>query len=412
MTGSAPGRMVGRAWGDAEGSERVQTLWRRVFDAAPAGVWAAPGRVNLIGEHVDYNRGPCLPIAVPHRTFVAVRPRPDDIIRIVSALAPEQVWTGSLDTVAAGSAPSWVGYAAGPVWALAELGHSVGGFDAAIDSCLPLGAGLSSSAALECSVALAVAELAGLGLADTDAGRSVLAAACVRAENDIVGAPTGGMDQAASLRSRAGHALVLDTLDHSAGAVPCDLAGAGLQLLVIDTRVSHALVDGQYAARRRACEQAAAQLGVGSLREVTDLDAALARLTDPMLRRRARHVLTEIDRVWQVHALLRAGRVGSIGPALDASHASLRDDYEVSCPELDAAVDAARGAGALGARMTGGGFGGAAIALVENDTQQHVRDQVRKVFADRGWLEPVIFAVVPAAGAARVRPAVERPGPV
>jgi galactokinase len=321
-----PDAAAGRAWGDAEGSDRVQALWRRVFGSAPAGVWAAPGRVNLIGEHVDYNRGPCLPIAVPHRTFVAIRPRPDDTIRMVSALAPEQVWTGTLAAVADGSAPGWVGYAAGPVWALAELGHRIGGFDAAIDSCLPLGAGLSSSAALECSVALAIAELAGLGLADTDAGRSVLAVACVRAENDIVGAPTGGMDQAASLRSQPGHALLVDTLDQSAGAVRCDLAGAGLQLLVIDTRVSHALVDGQYAARRWACEQAAAQLGVGSLREVTDLDATLVRLTDPMLRRRTRHVVTEIDRVWQVHALLRAGRVGAIGPALDASHASLRDE--------------------------------------------------------------------------------------
>jgi galactokinase len=360
--------------------------------------------VNLIGEHVDYNGGLCLPMALPHRTFAAVRRRPDDQVRLVSALDPAQVWTGRLAELAPGSVGGWVGYAGGPAWALAQAGHVLGGFDAAIDSCVPLGAGLSSSAAIECAVALALDELFGLGLAVAgDPGRAQLAAACVRGENEVAGAPTGGMDQAASLRATAGHALLLDTLDHSVAQVPFDLAAAGLQLLVIDTRAEHALVDGQYAARRAACHAAAQRLGVATLREVADLPGALAVLPDPEQQARVRHVVSEIARVEQFVALVRSGAVRQVGPLMDASHDSLRDDYEVSCAELDVAVETARSAGALGARMTGGGFGGSAIALIGASAATAVTGAVTSAYLERGWPEPGFLIATPSPGGSRVR---------
>jgi len=392
------------AWSDAQGAARAAGLFAATFGGDPDGVWAAPGRVNLIGEHVDYNGGLCLPMALPHRTFAAVRRRDDDSVRLVSSLAPAEVWTGSLADLAPGRVSGWAAYAGGPAWALREAGHDLGGFEAAVDSCVPLGAGLSSSAAIECAVALALDERFGLALAAAgDAGRAQLAALCVRAENEVAGAPTGGMDQAASLRATAGHALLLDTLDHSVAQVPFDLAAADLELLVIDTRAAHALVDGQYAARRSACHDAAARLGVATLRQVNDLDAALAALPDPVQRRRVRHVVTEIARVEQFTALVRAGRVREVGPLMDASHDSLRDDYEVSCAELDVAVEAAREAGALGARMTGGGFGGSAIALIDATAVDAVTADVTDAFVERGWREPGLLVAVAGPAGGRVR---------
>ncbi len=392
------------AWSGAEGAGRVSDLFVSAFEVDPDGVWASPGRVNLIGEHVDYNGGLCLPMALPHRTFVAVRRRDDQVVRLVSSLAPQDIWTGTLDGIAPGLVSSWVAYAGGPAWSLTQAGHTLGGFDAAIDSCVPLGAGLSSSAAIECAVALALDELFGLGLAAAgDAGRAVLAAICVRAENEVAGAPTGGMDQAASLRATAGHALLLDTLDSSVAQVPFHLAEAGLELLVIDTRAEHSLVDGQYASRRAACHEAAARLGVGTLREVTDLDAALAALPDPIEAMRVRHVVTEIARVEQFAELVRDDRVRDVGPLMDASHESLRLDYEVSCDELDVAVGAARAAGALGSRMTGGGFGGSAIALVEADAATAVMRAVADAFGERGWGEPGFLVAVAGSAGGRVQ---------
>ena len=392
-----------RAWTADEGISRARALFRSALGDDPDGVWAAPGRVNLIGEHVDYNAGLCLPMALPHRTYAAVRRRNDDVVRIVSSLAPDDVWVGTVAQVAPGRVGSWVAYAAGPAWAIGEEGLPVGGFDAAIDSCVPLGAGLSSSAAVECAVALALDEVFGLGMAASgDSGRARLAALCVRAENDVAGAPTGGMDQAASLRATAGHALLLDTADHSVAQVPFPLAEAGLELVVIDTRAEHSLVDGQYAARRAACHAAAARLGVSALREVSDLGAALAGLADPVERMRVRHVVTEIERVEMFVDLVRAGRVRDVGALLDASHESLRDDYEVSCPELDTAVAAAREAGAIGARMTGGGFGGSAIALVESEGAQRVTESVDAAFRAQGWRTPEFLAAVAAPAGGRV----------
>jgi galactokinase len=378
------------------------------FGGAPDGVWAAPGRVNVMGEHVDYNAGLCLPIALPHRTFAAVRRRDDGRVALASAQRPDEEWTGALDDIGPGLEPGWAAYLAGVLWALrqGDDGSAAGaldvpGVDVLVDSAVPVGAGLSSSAALECSLAVAVAELLGLGQ-DEDV-RIRLAAACVRAENEIAGASTGGMDQAIALRATEGHALLLDTRDHSAVQVPLDLDAAGLALLVVDTRAAHELNDGQYAERRADCDEAVRRLGVSSLREVTDLDDALRRLDDePRLARRTRHVVTEIARVHEVVDLLRSGHADRTGPALDASHRSLREDYEVSSVELDTAVEAARAAGALGARMTGGGFGGSAIALVPSDATDEVAGAVRDAFAAAGLDEPGFLRSVPSGPAGRV----------
>ncbi|MFI2755125.1 galactokinase [Cellulomonas sp. P22] len=404
------------AWAPEAGTERVRAAFTERFgtDGPAPGVWSAPGRVNLIGEHTDYNGGLCLPIALPHRTYVALRARQDDVVRLASAQEPGSGGVElRLADVAPGTVDGWAAYVVGVAWGLAGQGHRVRGFDAVVDSCVPYGAGLSSSAALESAVAVALDATFGLGLAGPvdapdDAGRTVLAAACVRAENDIAGAPTGGMDQAASLRARAGHALLLDCLDASVRHVPFDLEAQGLALLVVDTRAAHALVDGQYAARRATCEAAAASLGVATLREIApdDLDTALDRLAATseadvaeVAVRRVRHVVTEIARVEAVVALLDADRVRDIGPLLDASHTSLRDDYEVSCVELDVAVEAARSAGALGARMTGGGFGGSAIALVEASDVEPVAAAVAWAFVAHGFTPPAFLVATAAASA-------------
>ena len=376
------------------------TTFAGLFDREPDGRWAAPGRVNLIGEHVDYAQGLCLPFAIAQRTVVEVAARPDDRVRLRS-LAEGGGFDGSLDDLGPGSPESWAGYAAGVLWALRAAGHAVRGVDLLVTDTVPLGAGLSSSAALECATALAVTDLFDLGL-DSAEGRRELAAACQRAENEVVGAATGGMDQAASLLSTAGHALLLDTRDGSARQVPFAPGDAGLGLLEIDTRVRHRLADGQYGARRASVEKAAAALGLPSLRDATP---AAVEALDADVAPRARHVVTEIARVRETVALLDAGRLAEIGPLLDASHASLAHDYEVSCAELDLAVSSSRDAGALGARMTGGGFGGSAIALVPLDRVDAVAEAVRAAFAAAGHAEPQIRPAEPSGGAARLGPA-------
>ncbi len=361
---------------------------------------SAPGRVNLIGEHTDYNGGLALPIALPHRTYAVLRPRGD---RVLTLRSPgHQTATVDLDEVAAGARPQgWAAYVAGVFWAFGQAGDLVPGAVVDIRSEVPVGAGLSSSAALTCSVATALAGLVRPELLADDAGRAELAARCQRAENEIAGAPTGGMDQAAAMRCRAEHALLLDCRDGSVRHVPMDLATAGLTLLVIDTRAEHQLVDGQYADRRAACEQAARILGVTHLRDVDprDLAAALDRLPNEAGRARVRHVVTEIDRVRACVAALEADDFATVGRLFDASHDSLRDDYAVSCAELDTAVEAARAAGALGARMTGGGFGGSAIALVHSARAEAVAADVARAFATAGFRPPATFPAYPAAPA-------------
>ncbi len=372
------------------------------FGHAPDGVWSAPGRVNLIGEHTDYNGGLALPIALPHRTRCAASAREDDTLRIHSLQSDSSVEV-SIDRVAAGHPAGWTAYVAGVLWALRKAGYAVRGLDVVVDGQVPLGAGLSSSAALECSVAAAASDLFGLGLLETAEGRSVLAAACQRAENDIAGAPTGGMDQAAAMHCTPAHALRLDCLDGTTTQVPFDLSAHDFTLLVTDTRASHALADGQYGARRDSCEKAADILGVEFLRDVdvVSLDEALTHLPDDVLRRRTRHVVTEIARVDAVVDALREGDLTEVGRLFVASHESLRDDYEVSCTELDLVVDTAMSHGALGARMTGGGFGGSAIALVPAADVERISTAITQAFADAKLTSPMSFSVTAAGPASR-----------
>ena len=368
------------------------------YDDAPAGVWSAPGRVNLIGEHTDYNDGFVLPFAIEARTFVAARVRSDGVLRMRSVQQHKGDVSIDLTDIEPGKPDGWGGYVAGVVWAAREAGREVGGMDLLVDGRVPLGSGLSSSHALECAVAMAMNELFELGLDTNGLGRL-----SYTAENDFVGAPTGMMDQLASLRCTAGHALFLDNRTLEAEQVPLDTVAAGLRLLVLDTRVHHGNADGGYGNRRDACERAAGLLGITALRDidVAGLDDALDRLGDDELRRRVRHVVLENARVIETVSALRGADWSRVGALMAASHLSLRDDYEVSCDELDVSVEAATGAGAVGARMTGGGFGGSAIALVPVADVAAVRDAVTDAFRNRGWSDPGVFEVTPSAGAHR-----------
>ncbi len=381
---------------DAADAGRAAGWFGDCYGRPPEGVWQAPGRANLIGEHTDYNQGLVLPFALDRGVLAAAARRQDGMLVIRSRQAPGEPAALPLDTLAPGRMTGWAAYPAGVAWALREAGHQVGGASLAIDSTVPAGAGLSSSAALECATALALTGLYGL-----DVPRVDLAALARRAENDFVGVPSGIMDQSASLLCRAAHALLLDCRTGERSAVPLDPAAAGLALLITDTGARHALGDGRYALRRAECEQAASALGVGSLRDAAGATAADG-LADPVLRRRARHVITENHRVTQAARLLRAGDLAGCGPLLSASHASLRDEFEVSWPEADAAVDAAVAAGALGARMMGGGFGGSVIALVPAG-QTAVADAVRARYARHGWPPPEFLDAPPSAGARRLR---------
>ena len=380
-------------------AERVATEFAEAFGGKPEGRWWAPGRVNLIGEHTDYNDGFVLPLALAQGVAAAARVADEPVLRVRSAQLGATVEV-PLATIAPGVPAGWAGYVAGVAWALREAGCDVPGLDVVVDGDIPVGAGLSSSAALECAVAVAWNDLGGLGLSLDE-----LAAAARRAENDVVGAPTGGMDQMASLHGRAGHLVFLDTRSLAVEPVPFDPPSAGLALLVIDSKAPHALVEGEYAERRRSCEQAAAILGVPALRDVAvgDLDAALARLDDDLLRRRIRHVVTENARVLEVVAALRAGDdPRTIGPALTASHASMRDDFEITVPEIDTAATAALDAGAHGARMTGGGFGGCVLALVDTDAVEPVVRAVEAAYDAAGFRPPVAFMATAADGARRL----------
>ncbi len=370
----------------------ARAAFRNAFDADAAVVGRAPGRVNLIGEHTDYNAGTCLPVALPHATYAAVSPRADSLVRIRSEQADEE-WRG--ERIGPGEVTGWAGYVAGVAWAMREAGVDVPGLDVCVVSTVPLGAGLSSSAALECSVAVAIADVLGLG--DGADVRRQLADACRRAETEVAGAPTGGMDQTVSLLAESGSALLIDFLDHSTRAVPLRLDEAGLALLVVDTRVSHALVDGGYGSRRADCDAAVRELGVSSLREATL--GQVEALRDARIRRRARHVVTEIERVALTVAALEGGDWDGVGRQFLASHTSMRDDFEISCAELDTAVESALAAGAIGARMTGGGFGGSAVAVVPADAVDSVAAAVDAAFDDRGFRRPSFLLADPSPAA-------------
>ncbi|MEU9020947.1 galactokinase [Actinomadura sp. NPDC048394] len=377
----------------------LRTAFGEAFGRAAEGVWHAPGRINLIGEHTDYNDGLVLPFALSRGVSVAAARRGDGVVEVRSLQADGTV-TAPVEggTVVSEGWPSeraWAAYPVGMARVLRE--HGTGGASLLIDSDLPQGAGLSSSAALECATALALCDLHGVEI-----DRPELARLAQRAENEQVGMPCGLMDQSASLLATPGHALMLDCRSGLSAQVPFDPSQAGLTLLAVDTRASHALTGGDYGRRRAECEEAAALLGVDALRDVKDLAGALGRLGDPVLRRRVQHVVTENHRVEASVGLLRAGAVAELGAMLNASHLSLRDQFEISWPEADTAVDAALRAGARGGRMIGGGFGGSVIVLTASDRAGRVRDAIAAAYAKRGWTAPEFLDAVPSAGARRL----------
>lgn len=403
-----------------EGSDKASELFRHTFGEDESGVWSAPGRVNLIGEHTDYNAGLCLPIALPHRTFIALRPRTDGIVRVVSDVDPTSFQEVDLNGLEARGVDGWAAYPVGVAWALRSMGFSqVQGFDAAFASCVPLGSGLSSSAAMTCSTALALDDVFALVYGASDAGRVTLIESAMKSENDMAGASTGGLDQNASMRCTAGHALLLDcrpelTPLENTSQQPFDLSAHGLELLVVDTQAPHQLNDGQYAERRACCEEAAKVLKVANLRVTADgiaksddpfqsLKETLDALPDEVMKKRVRHVVTEIARVRSFVRAFANGQVEEAGRLFNASHDSLKADYEVTVPELDVAVDVARKNGAYGARMTGGGFGGSIIALVNSGESEKLAQLIADEFARQGFHAPRALAAVASDSARKVR---------
>jgi galactokinase len=371
--------------------------------AAGARVWAAPGRVNLIGEHTDYNDGFVLPIALAQRTIATAEALPAPDRWVVTSLGQQETVTIAVDDLRPGAIGGWAAYVAGVIWALREAGVEVPSARLSIESDLPMGAGLSSSAALECAVLSALCDLAGSAIPVAE--RPGIAQ---RAENVYVGMPCGIMDQTASIRCQAGHALFLDCRSLAVRQVPFDPAAAGLALLVIDSRTPHRHTENEYAQRRAACEATASSLGIVALRDIGDLDGAMARLSDDVVRRRVRHVVTENLRVLSTVEALEAGDWRTVGQLFTRSHASMRDDYEITVPTVDLAVEVALREGALGARMTGGGFGGCVLALTPADAVEAVRSAVAEAFAGAGFAPPYAFLAVAGEGARRLSPPAAR----
>ncbi len=364
------------------------------FGAQPDLMAQAPGRVNLIGEHIDYSQGFVLPFAIDLYTSVAIRKRNDGIVRIASSQRKQQFETFEVSEIKPGYGTGWVKYPLGVLWA---LGISEG-VDIFIDGKVPSGAGLSSSAALECSLAFVLNELFSLGKTLKE-----LALLTQKAENDYVGVPCGIMDQSISLMGKSGFALLIDCSDLSTTLVPLDLTRADLQLLIIDTGVHHALVDGGYAERRASCESAAAKIGVASMRQLSAavLENNQKNLTDSEFMR-ARHAVTEIARVLETVTKLRESDYLAVGKILNESHRSLRDDYTVSCPESDLVVNTANANGALGARMVGGGFGGSVIALIDRAETGKISIAIEQAFATAVYKPPRFFTSLPSDGASLI----------
>ena len=369
----------------------IEEKFLETFGEQPDLVAAAPGRVNLIGEHIDYSEGFVLPFAIKDRTLVAARERDDSIVRVASAQRRNKIISVDINEVKPGLKGEWERYALGVLWSMGVKS----GVDLLIDGHVPLGAGLSSSAALECSVATAMNHLFDMGFSLEE-----LARLTQKAENQYVGVPCGIMDQSVSLMATNGFALLLDCRDLSTRNIPFDVASHGLELLIIDTQAHHALTDGGYAERRASCESVAAKLGVKSMRELTieQLDSSRDKLSESEYIR-ARHAVTEMKRVLDCVEALASEDFTQVGQLLNQSHNSLRDDYTVSCPELDTAVEASLAAGALGARMVGGGFGGSAIALIQASKTSQTISAVEKAFADKKFKAPRFFTSLPSQGA-------------
>jgi galactokinase len=368
-----------------ETEEKAARAFREKFGEEPEMLASAPGRVNLIGEYTDFNGGFVLPCAIDRRIAAAVKLTPDGEGDLFSVDFDESR-PFSVDPDG-----SWADYPRGVAWALSQRGVEVPVFRAAFAGDVPLGSGLSSSAAIEAATALALDALLRLENSKKD-----LALLCQKAENDFVGVPSGIMDQYASLLSVAGSALLIDCRALENESVSLDLEGADLALLVCDTRVERGLADTGYQDRRETCENAASVLGVRELRDASEED--LARLSGDELKR-ARHIVRENVRVLEAVRVLREGDFAAFGRLMYDSHLSLRDDFEVSTPELDAFVETAREVGAPGARLTGAGFGGCAIALVAGAETDVLIDYVRRSFQREGFKEPAFYQFRPAAGA-------------
>ncbi|MGA0119242.1 MAG: galactokinase [Candidatus Nanopelagicaceae bacterium] len=370
---------------------KVREDFTSFFGVAPDLITSAPGRVNLIGEHIDYSDGFVLPFAIQARTYCAVRVRDDERIRVASNQHRKEIFESSVDAFKPMTGLIWTRYILGVLWAL----DVKFGLDILVDSEVPSGAGLSSSAALECSVATGINHKFDLGKSLTD-----LARITQKAENEYVGVPCGIMDQSISLMGKNGHALLLDCRDLSTRQIKVDFESNGLKLLIVDTRAHHALVDGGYAERRNQCESVSSELGVKALRDLTlgELESARNRLPEVNFRR-ARHGVSEIARVIEAVKFLEADQFIEFGQLLNESHTSLRDDYNVSCPELDLAVETAQSLGALGARMVGGGFGGSAIALIKDEDAARVALEIERAFSENGFGAPRFFDSLPGDGA-------------
>ena len=382
--------------------ESLSASFSARFGRAPTLLVQAPGRVNLIGEHTDYNEGFVFPFAINRHTYAAIALRPNSVARVSSSFSP-LVHEADATAIARDEAHDWAAYPFGAAWAIQEMANSlekkfaVTGFDCYIESDVPVGAGLSSSAAIECSLAIALDELW-----QTKLDLRTLARAGQLAENEIVGAPTGIMDQSASLLGQLDHGVFLDCRSLEAEVIELGFAREGLELLIIDTKVSHGLVSSEYSERRESCEAGASALGVSSLRDLTAADLPRAELLlDNLIYRRVRHVVTENERVLETVRRLKAEGPRAIGDLLYASHESMRDDFEISVDELDAAVETALRHGAIGARMTGGGFGGAAIALTPIEKIGEITLSVLAEFENLGFTRPDIFTVSAAPGARR-----------
>ncbi len=404
-------------WFTTRTDEELATAARRLFvetfaeDEAgaaapePVGVWAAPGRVNLIGEHIDYAGGASIPFALEQNTAVAVRPRTDGAIRIASefdgSVAQACV---PLSSVKPGHPADWSGYVAGAIWAAVEADLlRCDGLDIAIVSDVPVGSGLSSSAALECSIAVAAYELDHGHLPD-DAARGGLVEACIRAENEVVGASTGGLDQNASLFGQRGKALFLDFATGAVERIPFDIASQDLVLLIADTNAPHTLSDGQYASRRGVIDdvQSAAGCTIRDIPDAVDFAATVAEKSSDsaeLYQRRVRHVVEETERTLSAASALCASDMDTFRQLMRDSHVSLRDLYEVTTPELDSAFNAA---GELGARMTGGGFGGAVIALIAKDDVDATAQAIEEAAAQQGFPAPTFVMARPGEGARRL----------
>ncbi len=375
----------------------VVSGFKKLYGYEPFGVWSAPGRVNLIGEHTDYNEGFVFPFAINRRTYAAISLRDDNVIRVASSFSPI---THEIEVtkISKNETSQWAAYPFGIAWAIQQYSEAnPKGFDCYIESDVPVGAGLSSSAAIECAVGAALNELWGAGLT-----KPQLAQAGQLAENEIVGAPTGIMDQSASLLGETDHGVFLDCQSLEAEVVELGFAEAGLELLIIDTKVAHRHSDGGYASRRAACELGAKLMGVESLRHLSSKDLPKAsELMDKVTFRRVRHVITENERVLETVKRLKTFGPKAIGDLMYASHISMRDDFEISVDELNLAVSISESFGAIGSRMTGGGFGGAAIALVPKVLSEELSMAIKFGFKKQGFIEPDIFAVGASNGAAR-----------